>query len=157
MTEQMYQTDRADAPESSAPAPRLVRAARTHLTSRFARAAERLLWEEHQAPLPDTEAAEAAVSAAEQGQATGPDIAAALVVAQAARLDADRLAYRVWQAAEQAGLSPEQIAAVLELPSPEEAVRHRDWLRVRASLPTDSIDGPTMRRRTTADRRPHRA
>ncbi|GAA0230986.1 hypothetical protein GCM10009527_029440 [Actinomadura nitritigenes] len=80
------------------------------------------------------------------------------MVAQAARLDADRLEHRVWQVAEQAGMSLEQMAAVLELPSPEVALRHRDWLRVRASLPTDPVDGPAMRRRalvriTTGGRR----
>ncbi|MBT2213148.1 MULTISPECIES: hypothetical protein [Actinomadura] len=129
-----------------------MRAARTHLTGRFARAAAGLLWEEHQVPLPDIEAAEETVAAAEGGQATGPDLAAALVVAQAARLDADRLEYRVWQAAERAGLSLEQIATVLELPSAEAARQHRAWLRARASLPTVP-DGPTMRRRAPLGRK----
>ncbi|WP_242911360.1 hypothetical protein [Actinomadura terrae] len=152
-TERSEQAERSDAPGSPVPAPPLVRAARTHLTSRFARAAARLLWEEHQVPLPDMEAAEETVAAADHDRATGPDLAAALVVAQAARLDADQLEYRVWQAAERAGLSLEQIAAVLEMSSAEAARRHRHWLRGRASLPTVPVHGPTLRRRAALARK----
>ncbi|HEX6468088.1 MAG TPA: hypothetical protein VF069_03260 [Streptosporangiaceae bacterium] len=101
------------------------------------------MWEEHKALLSDTEAAGELIAAAAEGQAVaGPDIAAALVVAHAARLDVDRLEDRLWQVAEQAGLGLEQIAAVLDLPSARDAERHRAWLRGRAAHPVDEVGAP---------------
>jgi hypothetical protein len=127
--------------------PSLVRAARVHLTDRFARGIARLLWEEHKTLLSDTEAAVELIEAADGGQGvSAPDIAAALVVVHAARLDVDRLEDRVWRVAERAGFGPEQLAAVLGLPSAEEAEQHRVWLRSRAALPVDEVAGPVAGR-----------
>jgi hypothetical protein len=143
-----------------AQAPALVRAARTHLTSRFARGVEALLWDSCKRPLADTDAITAGIQAAEAGVASGLDMAAALVSAQALRLDVDGLEYRLIVAAQQAGLGFEEIAAVLDLPSAEAAKRYYDWLSQRAALPVDEIDlepDPGSNPRQRAERAGRRA
>jgi hypothetical protein len=117
-----------------------VRAARTHLTGRFARGVEALLWDSCKRPLADVDAVAAAINAAESGEATDMDMAAALVCAQAVRLDVDRLEYQLMRVAQQAGVGLEKIAAVLDLPSADAAGRYYAWLSGRAALPADVID-----------------
>lgn len=124
--------------------PDLVRAARKHLTGRFARGVEALLWDSRGRPLADADAIAAVIRAAASGEVTDMDMAAALVCAQAVRLDADRLEYRLLRAARQAGLGFEKIAAVLDLPSAEAAERYCSRLRERAMLPVDPA-GPADR------------
>ncbi|HEU5161483.1 MAG TPA: hypothetical protein VFU43_31115 [Streptosporangiaceae bacterium] len=100
---------------------------------------DQYLWEAYKRPLGDVDAIGKAVNAAEAGAASGPDLAAALVLVQAALLDLDRLAHRAIVAAHREGLSDEAIAAVLDLPSAEDARRYATWLEERAALPVDEV------------------
>ncbi|MEU5884293.1 hypothetical protein [Spirillospora sp. NPDC047279] len=127
------------------PAPELVKAARTHLTRRFARGLDGVLWEESKRPMSDTDAVSQLLAAAARGEdLSGPDVAAALVVMQACQLDADRLEYELFTLAQAKGLGMEQIAAVLELPGPGHAEERMRYLQARHRLPVDPIAEPEL-------------
>jgi hypothetical protein len=85
----------------------MVRAARAHLASRYAKGAAELMWSEYHRPLPDLDAVRAVIEAV---RAPGPDVpqtmdlGAALVAMAAARLDIDRLEAELVDAVRQAGL-----------------------------------------------------
>ncbi|WP_344259914.1 hypothetical protein [Actinomadura napierensis] len=146
--------------EPPAPDPKMVRAARVHLTGRYAKGVQVLLWETYERPMPDVDAIEAVIKAAEDGTAIGPDLAAALVLAQAVRLDADRREFRLLNAARDAGLEAEAIATVLDLPGAHAAREHIDHLVRRASRPVAAVsEGPPLRSGSTGpdeDRRSRR-
>ncbi|MFG2003892.1 hypothetical protein ACGFNU_32515 [Spirillospora sp. NPDC048911] len=128
-----------------APSPEIVSAARTHLTSRFARGLDGVLWEEGKHPLTDTAAVAEVLAAARRGdELLGPDLAAALVVMQAIQLDGDRLEYELFMLARSRGLSFEQISAVLDLSGPEEAQARMHYLTGRAHQPVDPVTKPIL-------------
>src|SRR5215472_14691485 len=114
-------------PASPAPPPETVTASRRHLTIRYALGVDRLLWETEKRTMPDLDAARAVVSAsAETTPADAPDIAAALVTIQAMRLELDALEADVLDAAQQAGISADTLAAALDLPDAASvAARHK--------------------------------
>jgi hypothetical protein len=56
--------------EEPVPTPEMVRAARAHLASRYAKGAAELMWEEYHRPLPDLDAIRAVIDAA---RAPSPD------------------------------------------------------------------------------------
>ncbi|MCK2216107.1 hypothetical protein MF672_020220 [Actinomadura sp. ATCC 31491] len=122
-----------------APPPDLVRAARAHLSDRYATGVDHLFWQARGQPMPDTTAITEAASAALAGRAAEADLTSALVAAQALRLDVDRLEHRLLQAARAAGLDWPRIAAALGLPSAEAAERHHARLQRRARLPVDEV------------------
>lgn len=95
------------------PAPDVVAAARAHVTSGYAAGVEELLWETRRHLMPDLDAIRAVIDAAAEGRTSGPDLAAALVLTQAVRLDLDRLEADLLVAVRQAGLEWDTIAAVL--------------------------------------------
>jgi hypothetical protein len=145
-------------PEESAPGPEVVRAARQHLTDRFARGVERLLWEESKHPLPDLLAAHTVLeTAARDTTVTRADLAAALVVLQAARLDVDHLEYDVIEAARALGMDYEQVAAALDQPNAEAARVHAERLRARRELRTDRVSEPTLKGPGATNERARRA
>jgi hypothetical protein len=115
----------------------MVRAARAYLTSRYARGVEQVLWEDDAYPMSDLDAINAVRAAAAAQTLEGPDLAAALVLVQAARLTLDRLEARVLQAAEDAAMSWETIASVLDLPSAALAEEHFRHMVKRESEPID--------------------
>ena len=131
------------------PSPETVRAARSHLARRYAEGVEELLWQEHGRPLPDVDAIaksiDAVRSARDAGEATPPamDLAAALVVLRAARLDMDRLEVALVEAVRDAGLDWETIAAGLDLSDGDAARRRYETLRPRAEAPIDYVALPT--------------
>ncbi len=102
-----------------APPVETVRAARAYLTPRYAVGADGFLWEAIELPLPDLECVGAVSSASDRarhggGEEPGPmDVAAALVVLAAARLDIDRAEARLLEAAQDVAMGWEQIAAIL--------------------------------------------
>ncbi|HEX2313969.1 MAG TPA: hypothetical protein VHJ17_09555, partial [Thermomonospora sp.] len=108
---------------SPMPSPEMVDAARAHLTGRYAKGVDRVLWDTDNHPLHDLDAIRAVLAEAHDTSASGPDLAAALVLVQAARLTVDRLEADVMQAARGAGLQWDQIAVVLGLPDPATARR----------------------------------
>lgn len=129
------------------PSPETVRAARAHLTRRFGRGVEALLWQEHHHPLPDVEAVAKAIAAIRAAHTheqppTVTDLGAALVVLQAARLDMDRLEADLIAAVREAGLDWAQIAAVLELPDAAAAQERFEKLRPRLDAPVDQVHPP---------------
>lgn len=114
------------------PSQEMVEAARNHLTGKYARGLNQVLWESDKYPLPDLEAVRAVLAVVHNQAATGPDLAAALVLVQAARLTVDRLEADAIQAAREAGISWEQLASVLDLSGGEAAgKRYRDMLTRR--------------------------
>jgi hypothetical protein len=115
----------------------MVRAARAYLTGRYARGVEQVLWEDDAYPMSDLDAINAVRAAAAAQTLEGPDLAAALVLVQAARLTLDRLEARVLQAAEDAAMSWETIASVLDLPSAALAEEHFRHMVKRESEPID--------------------
>ncbi|WP_433333502.1 hypothetical protein [Spirillospora sp. CA-294931] len=125
------------------PSQEMVDAARTHLTGKYAEGLEQLLWETDKYPLPDLEAVRAVLAVTGRPDTTGPDLAAALVLIQAARLTVDRLEADVMQAAREAGLSWEQVAAVLDLPDSVAAGRRYREMLVRRDQP--NVEPPTHR------------
>jgi hypothetical protein len=126
----------------------MVHAARAHLARRYASGVETLLWEEHQHPLPDTDAIRQAIEAIHAAHASGEpppeatDLGAALVVLQAARLDVDRLEVELIDAVRGAGLDWMAIAAVLGLPDAQAAEHRYETLRPRLDTPTDRVQPP---------------
>lgn len=128
-----------------APVPEMVKAARTHLTGRFARGLDRVLWEEDQRPLSDAAAIAEVLAAAQRGEELlGPDLAAALVVMQAHQLDVDRLEYDLVTLAHTHGLTFEQIAAVLDLADTDEVRAHLRYLTERAQHPVAPVVMPIL-------------
>jgi hypothetical protein len=117
----------------------MVRAARAYLTSRYSQGVEQVLWEEREYPMSDLDAINAVRSAAEAQTLEGPDLAAALVLVQAARLTLDQLEARVLQAAQDAEMSWDTIASVLELPSAALAEEH---FRQMVKRESELIDPP---------------
>ncbi|TDD85158.1 hypothetical protein [Actinomadura rubrisoli] len=146
------------------PDPDLVRAARQHLTSRFATGVEAVLWEMHKHPMHDLDAVTRALRDRpedEQAGTTTMDLGAAFLVLSAARLDVDRLEAALFERALELGLDYEQVAAVLELPDADTArQRHRRMAR-RAEAPTDERPpppaGPGSERRVRGELARHRA
>jgi hypothetical protein len=116
-----------------APSPETVAAARQHLTEQYAEGVERLLWDMDKRPMPDQEAVQRVIAAA--GNAGTLDITAALVLAQAARLELDRAEHDIFQAAHAGGITHEAIAAVLDLPGAAAADARQRWLAGRRALP----------------------
>jgi len=126
----------------------MVRAARAHLTSRFGKGVESLLWETREYPLPDVDAIAKVIAVIRGGLGDGPpdstDLGAALVVLQAARLDMDRLEVDLLDAVHEAGLEWAQIAAVLELPDAAAAEERYAKLRPRLDAPVDEVQAPEL-------------
>jgi len=114
-----------------APAPQGVQHARDYLTARHAGGVEEFLWESRKRPMPDRDAINAVITAGEQaqhGRGESPEpveIAAALVVLSAVRLNLDQTEVRLLNIAQASGMGFEQIAAVLDLSVEEAEERHR--------------------------------
>ncbi|TDD33083.1 hypothetical protein E1287_20485 [Actinomadura sp. KC06] len=127
------------------PSPQMVHAARAHLTRRFGKGVEALLWEAREHPLPDVEAVDKAIAAIRAAHADGQepptatDLGAALVVLQAARLDMDRLEADLLGAVHEVGLDWAQIAAVLDLPDAAAARERFERFRPRLDAPVDEV------------------
>lgn len=156
--------------EPPAPDPGLVRAAREHLTSRYARGVDTVLWEANRRPLSDHDAIKAVITSAgrecpgapsdgprgdarTRGSAGGPadgaagppdgtDLAAALLLVHALRLDADRLECDLLSTARGSGMTWESIAALLELPTAGHAERRYERLLARRELPVAEVPAP---------------
>ena len=109
-------------------------ASRRHLTERYASGVDLLLWETEKRLIPDLDAIRSVTEAA-AGRAEGLDMGAALVLVQAARLGLDRLECELFEAGRAMGMSPEAIAAVLELPDAAAAEKRQRWLEGRRALP----------------------
>ncbi|MFG2085294.1 MULTISPECIES: hypothetical protein [unclassified Spirillospora] len=130
------------------PSPEMVHAARAHLTRRFGKGVDALLWQEHDHPLPDVDAVAKTIAAIRAVHADGQqppdptDLGAALLVLQAARLDMDRLEADLLAAVHEAGLNWAQIAAVLELPDAAAAQERFEKLRPRLDAPVDQVEPP---------------
>jgi len=118
----------------------MVRAARAYLTTLHAVGVDGHVWEFMQHPLPDLDAIDAVISASEkaqQGSGEQPrlvEVAAALVVLGAARLDIDQTEARLLDAAQASAVGWEQIAAILHL-SVEEAEERYRQLKPRLGEP----------------------
>jgi hypothetical protein len=137
------------------PSPQTVRAARAHLARRYAVGVQKLLWEEHDQPLPDAQAVGRVTAAVERARETDEpppaaiDLGAALVVLAAVRLDVDRLEVELVGAARQAGMEWKTIADVLGLPEAGAAERRFEKLRPRLDAPVDQVE-----RRPSSDATP---
>ena len=121
----------------------MVTASRRHLTERYASGVDLLLWETEKRLIPDLDAIRAVTEAAASGRADGLDMGAALVLVQAARLGLDRLEAGLFEAARAIGMSPEAIAAVLELPDAAAAEERQRWLEGRRGADAASNDRDT--------------
>lgn len=145
-----------------APPPETVRAARAHLTPRYAAGVDAFLWDSRQRPLSDLAALDAVITASDRaqrgasGQPPPMDLAAALVVLAAARLDMDRTEARLLNAAHASGMGPEQIAAILDLSVEHAEERHRQ-LKPRLDEPVaenpHAAKQPSRRPRSASDDR----
>ncbi|QXJ21850.1 hypothetical protein AGRA3207_002752 [Actinomadura graeca] len=152
------------------PDPDLVRAARRHLTSRYASGVEAVLWEMHKHPMHDLDAvgrvleSETGPSATDDdgtasddgagdtagdegtrrpaGPASAMDVGAAFMVLLAARQDTDRLEAALFGRALHLGLGYEQIAAVLGLPDARTARRRHEEILDRARAPSAGRRAP---------------
>ncbi|MCW2885243.1 MAG: hypothetical protein QOE54_5488 [Streptosporangiaceae bacterium] len=130
-----------------APAPEMVRAARAYLTPPYAVGVDGFLWEAMEHPLPDLDAIDAVVAASDRAQAGAGDqpqpmdVAAALVVLGAARLEMDQTEARLLNAAQAAAMGWEQIAAILGL-SVEEAEKRYRQLKPRLDEPVAEVLPP---------------
>ena len=116
----------------------MVNASRRHLTERYASGVDLLPWETEKRLIPDLDAIKSVTEAAASGRAEGLDMGAALVLVQAARLGLDRLEAELFEAARAMSMSPEAIAAVLELPDAATAEKRQRWLEGRRALPFDT-------------------
>jgi hypothetical protein len=96
-----------------APSPATVAASRAHLTERYASGVDRLLWDAEKRLMPNLDAVRSVIRAAPPAQAGALDISASLVLLQAARLELDRLEHEVFEAAHEAGMNVETLAAAL--------------------------------------------
>lgn len=138
-----------DSLEPPAPGTDMVTASRVHLTGRYADGVNRLVWELEERTMPDIEAVRAVTSAASAGETVdAPAIGAALVLMQAVRLEVDLLEADVFDAAESAEVTAEEIAAVLGLPGPDAVDARRRMLTAKRGLPR--VPAP----RTAAHSRP---
>lgn len=137
-----------------APAPGMVRAARVYLTPRYARGADVFLWELMSQPIPDLDAIDGVTVACDRaqrgaGEQPGPmEVAAALVVLGAARLELDQTEARLLNAAQTAGMGWEQIAAILDLTVAETEERYRQ-LKPRLDEPVAHVLAPRLRAQPT--------
>jgi hypothetical protein len=144
-----------------APSPEMVRAARAYLTPRYAAGVDQVLWELMEQPLPDLDAIDALLADSDRAQ-RGPgdqpqpmEVAAALVVLGAARLDMDQTEARLLDAAQASAMGWEQIAVILGLTVQEAEERHRQ-LKPRLDepiaqvLPPRPYHPPTHRPRAAA-------
>src|SRR5215471_3794994 len=128
-----------------APSPETVTASRHHLTAQYASGVDRLLWEAEKRSMPDADAVGALVSAAANGdQVDALGIGAALVLTQAMRLDLDLLEADVLDAAQASGISPESLAAVLELPDAGLVEARHRTLAAKRELPRATVEPVTM-------------
>lgn len=131
-----------------APEPRLVTAARAHLTERFARGVQEVLWEGRAIPMPDLDAIAHVLKAAAAGERlAAEELAAALLLTQAVRLDVDLMEADLLAVAHDAGMGWDQIAIMLDLPDAATAQRHYERLNDRRSVPAAPTDGQTVPRR----------
>jgi hypothetical protein len=147
-----------------APAPEMVRAARAYLTPRFAVGVDGFLWEAMEHPLPDLDAIDAVIAACDRAQRGAGDqpppmeMAAALVVLGAARLDMDQTEARLLNAAQASAMSWEQIGAILGLSTGQAEERYRQ-LKPRLDQPVADVlspqpcDRPVRRPRAAAPKR----
>lgn len=135
-------------PDPPAPVPDIVVASRRHLSDKYASGVDQLFWELEKRPMPDTAAIQsvlaqsAASGTSEAEPADALDIGAALVLVQAMRLDLDLLEADVLDAAADAGVPPESVAAVLELKDAGAAEQRRQWLREKRKLPRAVVPPP---------------
>jgi hypothetical protein len=123
----------------------MVRSARAHLAGHYSTEVEKLLWEEHDQPLPDIQAVGRVITASrKRGQAmpAAIDVGAALVVLSAVRLDVDRLEVELIEAARRAGMTWTTIADVLGLPEAAAAERRFEKLRPLLDAPVDQVRPP---------------
>jgi hypothetical protein len=141
-----------------APPPEMVRAARALLTPRYALGVDAFLWESRQRPLSDLAAIDAVIAAGDRaqrgtsGQPPPTDIAAALVVLAAARLDMDQSEARLLNAAYASGMSSEQIAAILDLSLEQAEERHRQLKPrldepIAENPPSQAVQPPATKRK----------
>jgi len=141
-----------------APPPEMVRAARAHLTPRYAVGVDAFLWESRQRPLSDLAAIDAVIAAGDRaqrgasGQLPPTDLAAALVVLAAARLDMDQTEARLLNAAHASGMGSEQIAAILDLSVEHAEERHRQ-LKPRLDEPVAENPHPAKQTQPPATKR----
>jgi hypothetical protein len=130
-----------------APAPQSVQQARAFLTARHATGVDEFLWETRKRPMPDRDAIDAVITAGGQAQhRTGEspepvDVAAALLVLSAVRLDLDQTEVRLLNTAQASSMGFEQIAAVLGL-SVEEAKDRYRRLKTRLDEPAVTPSPP---------------
>lgn len=125
--------------EPPPPPPEMVSAARQHLTARYASGVDLLLWDLEKRPMADGAAVRAVVAAQAAGHRLDTlDIGAALVVVQAMRLDLDLLEAAVMDAAEEAGVTADSMAAVLDLPDAAAVDDRRQLLSTRRKVPRTS-------------------
>lgn len=128
-----------------APPPEAVRSARAYLTPRYAVGVDLVLWEMMARLLPDRTVIDAVIAASARAQqAAGDDVeamdvAAALVVLEAARLNVDQSEARLLKAAQASGLGWEQIAGILDLSVGDTEERYR---RLIERLDEPSADEP---------------
>jgi hypothetical protein len=124
-----------------------VQEARAHLTARHATGVDAVLWEARQRPMPDLDAIAAVTTTAARAQrGTGAhpepmDVAAALVLLTSVHLNLDRIEALLLNTAQDAGMSFEQIAAILDLSVEEAEERHR-YLKLRLDEPVPPPPAP---------------
>jgi hypothetical protein len=105
------------AARAAVPPPDVVSASRRHLTARYAQGLDRYLWDSDQALQPDQAAIHAVVAASRTAQdLTGPDLVAALVLIQVARLELGIMEAGLLAAADRVGVPREVIAAAVPQP-----------------------------------------
>jgi hypothetical protein len=148
--------------ELPAPDPDTVRAARAHLTGKYSRGVDRLMWEAHKHPLADLQGIRAVIdTASDGGEVDATDLGAALVLMEAMRLDVDRLERQMLESARDSGLTWESIAAILALAGAAEAQERHRWLESRQAEPVAPIVPPDLstpaRTRQGAERAGRRA
>lgn len=141
MTQPLDPETSPDLAEEPVPAPGLVTAARSRLAARFAHGVDEVLWQGRKLPMPDREAITKVLHAAAQGaDLSAEDLAAALIVSGAVRLDLDRLEADLLDAAVQYGMDWGQIASILDLSDADTARRHYHHLAVRRRQPVANVD-----------------
>ena len=135
------------------PAPEQVHAARAHLTSLHADGVDAVMWEARRHPMPDDAAIGAVIAASQAAQAgagvqPGPlEVAAALVLLEAVRLETDQTEARLLNTAQAAAMGWEQIAAILGVDVQEAEERHRQ-LKPRLDEPVAHVAAPLPARAT---------
>lgn len=135
------------------PVPAQVHAARAHLTSLHATGVDAVMWEARRHPMPDHAAIAAVIAASQAAQAgTGEqpeplEVAAALVLLEAVRLETDQTEARLLDTAQAAAMGWEQIAAILGVDVQEAEERHRQ-LKPRLDEPVAHVAAPLPARAT---------